>query len=250
MDLNADFSARAAVHAARLDWTHSPIRGVDRADARPCWRRGGSGHVHRSICAPQPLFSAHARRRRGVPGARRRVRRRTRSIPGRELHPQPAHDAAHAGLGAGCTIFVKLWQFDPADRTQLRVDTGALAFVSAGRPGAEVMPLFEDAHEQVRLERWSPGAAVDIAAPGGIEILVLDGSFEKGRRVVRATLLAASAGRHGTPGGRWTGGLPRLGEVGASRVCAAPCWSASAELSLSPQSGNPPAMHPKLGSSA
>jgi ABC-type transport system substrate-binding protein len=30
MKLNSDFGARAAVHAARLDWTASPIPGVDR----------------------------------------------------------------------------------------------------------------------------------------------------------------------------------------------------------------------------
>ena len=30
MNLNSDFSARAAVHAARLDWMPSPIPGVDR----------------------------------------------------------------------------------------------------------------------------------------------------------------------------------------------------------------------------
>ena len=30
MNLNSDFGARAAVHAARLDWTPSPILGVVR----------------------------------------------------------------------------------------------------------------------------------------------------------------------------------------------------------------------------
>ena len=30
MNLNSDFGARAAIHAARLDWTPSPIPGVDR----------------------------------------------------------------------------------------------------------------------------------------------------------------------------------------------------------------------------
>jgi hypothetical protein len=39
------------------------------------------------------------------------------------------------------------------------------------------LPLFEDANERVRLERWVPGAAVVLPAPGGIELLVLDGSF-------------------------------------------------------------------------
>jgi anti-sigma factor ChrR (cupin superfamily) len=30
MELNADFSQRAAVHAARLPWVASPMAGVDR----------------------------------------------------------------------------------------------------------------------------------------------------------------------------------------------------------------------------
>ena len=30
VNLNSDFGARAAIHAARLDWTPSPIPGVDR----------------------------------------------------------------------------------------------------------------------------------------------------------------------------------------------------------------------------
>jgi anti-sigma factor ChrR (cupin superfamily) len=30
MNLNADFAACAAVHGARLNWTRSPISGVDR----------------------------------------------------------------------------------------------------------------------------------------------------------------------------------------------------------------------------
>ena len=30
MNLNSDFGARAAIHAARLDWMPSPIPGVDR----------------------------------------------------------------------------------------------------------------------------------------------------------------------------------------------------------------------------
>ena len=30
MEINADFSKRIAVHAARLPWTPSPVKGVDR----------------------------------------------------------------------------------------------------------------------------------------------------------------------------------------------------------------------------
>ena len=84
------------------------------------------------------------------------------------------------GSELGCTIFVKLWQFDPADRTQVRLDTATASFTAAtGRPGVDAMALFADAHEEVRLERWAPGSIVELAAPGGIELLVLDGSFSE-----------------------------------------------------------------------
>jgi hypothetical protein len=79
----------------------------------------------------------------------------------------------------GCTIFVKLWQFDPADRTQVRLDTNALPFVPVGdRPGVSVKPLFADARETVRMEAWAPNAEILLTdLPGGAELLVLEGEF-------------------------------------------------------------------------
>ena len=41
------------------------------------------------------------------------------------------------------------------------------------------MPLFRDRREDVRLERWVPGATIALPAPGGAEVLVLDGGFEE-----------------------------------------------------------------------
>jgi hypothetical protein len=32
----------------------------------------------------------------------------------------------------------------------------------------------------VRLERWAPGAEVELPVPGGIEVLLLDGGFSEG----------------------------------------------------------------------
>jgi anti-sigma factor ChrR (cupin superfamily) len=90
--------------------------------------------------------------------------------------PQSRHTP---GSASGCTIFVKLWQFDLADRTHVRIDTNKMAFLQdPGRMGVEVMALFSDGHEDVRLERWAPDANVRLDAPGGLEVLVLDGSFE------------------------------------------------------------------------
>ena len=58
MDLNADFGARAAVHSARLDWTPSPIPGVDR---RMLDRIGDEVARATSIVryAPHSHFSSH-----------------------------------------------------------------------------------------------------------------------------------------------------------------------------------------------
>jgi ChrR Cupin-like domain len=79
---------------------------------------------------------------------------------------------------AGCVIFVKLWQFDPDDRTQVRLDTTATPFTPApGRPGVELIPLFRDGREDVRIERWAPNRTMLLDAPGGAELLVREGSF-------------------------------------------------------------------------
>ena len=58
MQLNADFTQRAAMHGTRLPWTPSPIAGVDR---RMLERIGGEVARATSIVryAPNSHFSAH-----------------------------------------------------------------------------------------------------------------------------------------------------------------------------------------------
>jgi hypothetical protein len=74
-----------------------------------------------------------------------------------------------------------LWQFDPEDRTPVRIDTSGLSFAPPpGLPGVEFAPLHESAWEVVLLERWAPGIDIALPLPDGIELLVLDGSFIEG----------------------------------------------------------------------
>ena len=181
MNLNADFTARAAVHAARLAWTPSPMAGVER---RLLDRVGGEVARATSIVryAPGSHFSPH----RHDGGEEFLVlagvfQDEHGTFPAGSYVRNPPTSGHRPGSEPGCTIFVKLWQFDPADRTELRLDTAALPFLPApARPGVEVMPLFEDAEEQVRLERWAPEAMIELPAPGGVELLVLDGDFAEG----------------------------------------------------------------------
>jgi hypothetical protein len=100
------------------------------------------------------------------------------------------------GSEPGCTIFVKLWQFDPDDQRPVSIDTSGLSFSPAPNlPGVEFALLYENAWELVLMERWAPGINSAAPLPGGIELLVLDGSFiEGGEEFNRLSWLRLPAG--------------------------------------------------------
>src|SRR5215468_8913095 len=176
MEINADFSKRAAVHAARLPWIPSPIKGVDR---RMLNRIGDEVARATSIVryAPSSHFSPHTHGGgeeffvlEGI------FQDEHGEFPAGSYVRNPPTTRHTPGSEPGCVLFVKLWQFDPADRTPLRIETAKKPFLlSPDRAGVEVMHLFQDGREDVRLERWLPSAHIELAAPGGMEVLVLDG---------------------------------------------------------------------------
>ena len=220
MELNADFSRRAAVHAGRLGWTPSPIVGVDR---RMLDRIGEEVARATSIVryAPGSRFSAHTHGGGeeflvldGV------FQDEDGDYPAGSYVRNPPTSRHAPGSSSGCVLFVKLWQFDLADRTPVRTDPTSMGFAAApGRPGVELMPLFRDAREEVRLERWRSGVPVSLAVPGGAEILVLEGSFAEGGerfetqswlRLPSGAALRATAGPEGCNVWVKTGHLVRI----------------------------------------
>tara|TARA_Y100000588_G_scaffold343616_1_gene389246 strand:- start:208 stop:378 length:171 start_codon:yes stop_codon:yes gene_type:complete len=53
---------------------------------------------------------------------------------------------------------VKHWQFDLVNPTHIRIDMKKISGIpAADRVGVAVTPLFKDAQEDVRLERWEAG---------------------------------------------------------------------------------------------
>jgi len=179
MEINADFSQRAAVQAASLAWTASPIPGVER---RMLDRVGEEVARATSIVryAPESHFSPHTHGGGeeflvldGV------FQDEHGDFPAGSYIRNPPQTHHTPGSAPGCVIFVKLWQFEPNDRTQVRLDTSAIPFAAAaGRPGVEIKPLFHDAREDVRIERWGANAGIELQhLPGGMELLVLAGSF-------------------------------------------------------------------------
>jgi quercetin dioxygenase-like cupin family protein len=187
MELNADFSQRVAVHAAKLPWIASPMAGVER---RMLDRIGDEVARATSIVryAPQSHFAPHSHGGgeeflvlEGV------FQDEHGDYPAGSYVRNPPNSRHTPGSEPGCVIFVKLWQFDPDDRIQVRIDTRKAIFAPVpDRPGVEVTALFRDAQEDVRLERWSPHAQIDLALPGGAEILVIDGDFRDGQETFTA----------------------------------------------------------------
>lgn len=178
MELNANFSERVAMHGAQIPWKASPMPGVER---RMLDRLGEEVARATTIVryAPNSRFSRHVHTGgeeffvlEGV------FQDEHGDFPAGSYIRNPPQSSHTPGSTPGCTIFVKLWQFDMADRRQVRVDTNKLSYVAdSARAGVEVMPLFQDTHEDVCLERWAPDAVIELDASGGIEILALKGSF-------------------------------------------------------------------------
>ena len=154
MDLNADFTQRAVVHAATLDWVASPMRGVER---RMLDRVGDEVARATSIVryAPHSHFSPHVhgggeeflvlegvfQDEHGDYGVGSYIR-------------NPPESSHKPGSESGCTIFVKLWQFAATDRVPVRLDTASVAYVAdPARAGVERIPLFENEFEHVSLQR-------------------------------------------------------------------------------------------------
>jgi len=207
MLLNADFARRATVHAADLPWSPSPIQGVER---RMLDRVGAEVARATSIVryAAHSSFSAHTHGGGEEFFVLDGVFQDEHGDYPRGTYVRNPPGTSHTPRSAlGCTIFVKLRQFNPVDRTSVRIDTTSLAFQpAAARTGVATARLFQDDLEEVRLERWSPDAEIDLALPDGGEILVLEDSFHVGKeefkplgwlRLPSGDTLCATTGRAG-----------------------------------------------------
>ena len=215
MELHADFTKRVVVHSDEEPWQASPMPGVDR---RMLDRIGGEVARATTIVryAPESKFSAHTHSGgeefivlEGV------FQDEHGDFPAGTYVRNPPTTEHTPGSEPGCTIFVKLWQFDMDDRNQFRKD---MADELAGPvDGVATAELHKDDRETVTYRKLEAGAALKVNDAGGIEVLVLTGEITEGGdklqkgswlRLPEGQALNAEAGASGATVWMKTGHLP------------------------------------------
>ncbi len=179
MRLNADFSERVVVRPDEYRWVDSPAPGVERMMLD---RIGEEVARATSLVryAPLSAFPAHVHGGgeeflvlEGEFGDEHR------SYPRGTYVRNPVGTEHSPRIGAqGCTIFVKLWQFEKDDTESVVVDTRTAKPDFECAPGVEATVLHRFGDETVYLIRWMPDTPFNARAhPGGAEVLVLEGSY-------------------------------------------------------------------------
>lgn len=183
MNLNADFDSPVIVHSDQLEWQASPMKGVDR---RMLDRIGGEVARATTIVryTPGSAFSAHTHTGgeefivlEGV------FQDEHGDFPAGTYVRNPPTTSHTPSSAEGCTIFVKLWQFDMEDRTQFRKDMADE--LVAPVDGVATAILHKDDREVVSYSHIDAEATLTAQAQGGIEVLVIDGSITLGHDVLR-----------------------------------------------------------------
>jgi anti-sigma factor ChrR (cupin superfamily) len=180
MKIFADFSKRVIVHSTSMPWIDSPMVGVAR---RPLDRVGEEVARATSIVryAPGSHFSPHVHT-----GGEEFVvlegvfQDEHGDYPAGSYVRNPPQSSHTPGSETGCVILVKLWQFQPEDRTPVRLNINEL--VSAVNPdetGVSVIPLFKDTHEHVSVIQMKPHTNMQFHPEGGAELFVLQGSVQE-----------------------------------------------------------------------
>lgn len=180
LSINGDLGKRVAADTAAMEWTPSPSRTVFRKRVHLVGPPE-SGQVTSVVrYEPGSTFHAHSH----PDGEEIFV---LEGVFSDEHGDWPAgtyllnpEGFRHAPFSRdGCVLFVKLRQFPGREREHVALRTDALAWQPAAA-GVAVRPLYVQAGfaDTMRLERWSPGAALgSVVYPNGAELFVLEGSF-------------------------------------------------------------------------
>lgn len=180
MKIAADFSQRVVVHSNSLEWIESPMPGVQR---KPLDRVGAEVARATTIVryAPGSEFSTHVHT-----GGEEFIvldgvfQDEHGSFPAGAYIRNPPQSKHQPSSDVGCIMLVKLWQFQPGDRTHVRLQTNFMGSVQhADFKGIHITPLYKDTIEEVSLLNFEPEAEITLGVKKGAELFVLAGSVDE-----------------------------------------------------------------------
>lgn len=181
--LNMDFSRQVVIDTTAAPWQPSPMPGVWR---KPLAREEAEHGHATSVVRYQPgaRFSRHEHPRGEEILVLDGVFSDERGDFGAGSYLRNPPGSGHAPFSeVGCTLFVKLHQFEPGDTASVCVDTASTPWLP-GQGGLQVMPLHGFGAEHVALVKWPAGERfIAHRHWGGEEIFVVSGEFidEHGR---------------------------------------------------------------------
>ena len=182
MRINDDFSQPVLIQTQALPWVASPIPGVER---KMLDRIGHEVARATSLVRYQPgsRFSEHTHG-----GGEEFVvlagtfEDESGIFPTGTYVRNPPTSSHTPSSTSGCTLFVKLWQFDPHDRTHCQLNMTAQLAQQA--PGHRARVLHTDALEHVTYHELAPSTALVIEPSNGIELLLLEGELAYGNQTL------------------------------------------------------------------
>lgn len=195
MQLNEDFKKRVVVHSENTAWSPSPVAGIER---RMLDRIGGEVARATTIVrfAQGSQFSEHTHA-----GGEEFIvldgvfQDEYGDFPTGTYVRNPPKTAHTPRSSMGCTIFVKLWQFDMDDRNQFHKTMAD----ECANPinGIAIAQLYRDAKETVFYSELDAGAILENTDIGGVEVLVIAGSVvENGETLSKGAWLRLPSGQN------------------------------------------------------
>ena len=173
-----DFSKQVTINSNQMEWISSPSSGVLR---KPLEREAReSGHTTSIVQYKQGASFPHHPHPKGeeilvLDGI---FSDENGDYPAGTYIRNPPGSGHSPFSKEGCTLLVKLNQFDSRDLKEVRVDTSNTPWMQ-GIGGLQVMSLHEFEHEHVALVKWPANERFQPHRHfGGEEIYVISGVFE------------------------------------------------------------------------
>lgn len=178
MLVNADLTQRAVIETARLDWLPSPVAGVER---KMLERDGGEVARATSLVryAPRSRFDAHEHPLGEEVLVLDGVFADEHGVYPKGTYLRNPPVSRHAPFSeTGCTLFVKLRQFQADDLKRIVLDTNRIEWRRGKTDAYSEAMLHQHGEERVYLIRWHAGKSFPRHIHrGGEEIFILDGLY-------------------------------------------------------------------------